>query len=31
VLLTLGLFIWVGIIYRGIRGRLQREHMGNLP
>jgi nitric oxide reductase subunit B len=31
VLLTIGLFFWVAIIYRGIRGRLRREHMGNLP
>jgi nitric oxide reductase subunit B len=31
VLLTVGLFFWVAIIYRGIRGRLRREHMGNLP
>src|ERR1700736_2259149 len=31
VLLTLGLFFWVAIIYRGIRARLRREHMGNLP
>jgi len=31
VLLTLGLFVWVGMIYRGIRGRLRREHLGNLP
>ena len=31
VLLTVGLFFWVAILYRGIRGRLQREHLGNMP
>ncbi|MDN5789923.1 MAG: cbb3-type cytochrome c oxidase subunit I [Micrococcales bacterium] len=31
VLLTVGLFIWIVIIYRGIRGRLRRESKGNMP
>ena len=31
VLLTIGLFGWVAILFRGIRGRLQREHFGNMP
>ena len=31
ILLTLGLFFWVTILFRGLRGRLQSEHMGNMP
>jgi nitric oxide reductase subunit B len=31
ILLVGGLFIWAGIIYRGLRGRLQGEHVGNMP
>ncbi len=31
VLLVIGLFFWVALIFRGLRGRLQREHKGNLP
>jgi nitric oxide reductase subunit B len=31
ILLTLGLAFWVILIFRGIRGRLATEHMGNMP
>src|SRR6476659_8471511 len=31
ILLTIGLLFWVAILFRGIRGRLQREHLGNMP
>ncbi|MHB9106172.1 MAG: nitric-oxide reductase large subunit [Armatimonadota bacterium] len=31
ILLTAGMFIWVGILYRGLRTRLPGEHKGNLP
>ncbi|MBX5491401.1 MAG: cbb3-type cytochrome c oxidase subunit I [Chloroflexi bacterium] len=31
VLLTLGLFAWVGILYRGMRVRLRQDHLGNMP
>lgn len=31
VLLTAGLFIWIAIIYRGIRTRLKGESKGNMP
>jgi nitric oxide reductase subunit B len=31
VLLVIGLFFWVAILWRGLRGRLQREAYGNLP
>jgi nitric oxide reductase subunit B len=31
VLLALGLFFWAALIFRGVRGRLAREHKGNLP
>ncbi|HYP46991.1 MAG TPA: cbb3-type cytochrome c oxidase subunit I [Propionibacteriaceae bacterium] len=31
VLLTIGLFIWIAIIYRGIRARLKTESKGNMP
>ena len=31
VLLTVGLFFWVVILFRGLRGRLSAEHNGNMP
>jgi nitric oxide reductase subunit B len=31
VLLTLGLAFWVVLIFRGLRGRLANESMGNMP
>jgi nitric oxide reductase subunit B len=31
ILLTLGLLIWVAILFRGMRQRLDSEHRGNLP
>jgi nitric oxide reductase subunit B len=31
ILLTVGLLFWVVMLYRGLRGRLQTEHPGNLP
>ena len=31
VLLTLGLFVWVFMLFRVLRGRLRREHPGNMP
>jgi nitric oxide reductase subunit B len=31
ILLTLGMFIWIVIVYRGIRGRLRGESKGNMP
>jgi nitric oxide reductase subunit B len=31
VLLSVGLFIWVVMLYRVLRGRLDREHRGNMP
>ena len=31
ILLTLGLFFWVTILFRGLHGRLHNEHMGNMP
>jgi nitric oxide reductase subunit B len=31
VLLTLGLFFWVALLFRGLRGRLAQEHTGNMP
>jgi nitric oxide reductase subunit B len=31
VLLVIGLFFWVFILWRGLRGRLSREHVGNMP
>ena len=31
VLLVIGLFFWVALIFRGLRSRLRREHLGNLP
>src|SRR5665213_3514932 len=31
ILLTVGLFFWVVILFRGLRNRLRNEYMGNLP
>ncbi len=31
ILLTVGLLFWVIILFRGLRGRLSNEHLGNLP
>lgn len=31
VLLVLGLFAWVALLYRTLRPRLAREHLGNMP
>jgi nitric oxide reductase subunit B len=31
VLLTVGMFLWIAIIYRGIRSRLKTEHRANMP
>ena len=31
ILLTVGLFFWVLILFRGLRGRLDSEHLGNMP
>jgi len=31
ILLTIGLLFWVIILFRGLRGRLSTEHLGNLP
>ena len=31
ILLTIGLFFWVVILFRGLRGRLDSEHFGNMP
>ena len=31
ILLTIGLFFWVVILFRGLRGKLRVEHMGNMP
>lgn len=31
ILLIIGLFFWVVILYRGLRGRLSAEHAGNMP
>src|SRR5215203_4970265 len=31
VLLSVGLFFWVAILFRGMRSRLRREHMANMP
>ncbi|MCL4466574.1 MAG: cbb3-type cytochrome c oxidase subunit I [Chloroflexi bacterium] len=31
ILLTVGLFLWAFIIFRGLRGRLAHEHIGNMP
>jgi nitric oxide reductase subunit B len=31
VLLVIGLILWIVILYRGLRGRLSRERVGNMP
>src|SRR5829696_999705 len=31
VLLSIGLFFWVTVLFRGLRGRLRREHAANMP
>lgn len=31
VLLSIGLFVWVIMLWRVLRGRLSREHVGNMP
>lgn len=31
ILLTIGLFFWVVILFRGLRKRLRTEHWGNMP
>ena len=31
ILLIVGLFFWTVILFRGLRGRLGTEHMGNMP
>jgi len=31
ILLTIGLAFWVIILFRGLRGRLRSEHLGNMP
>ena len=31
VLLSIGLFLWVFMLWRALRGRLAREHPGNMP
>ncbi|ROZ62063.1 nitric-oxide reductase large subunit [Kocuria soli] len=31
ILLTVGMFIWIAIVYRGMRARLRGEHKGNMP
>jgi nitric oxide reductase subunit B len=31
ILLTVGLVFWVIILFRGLRGRLASEHVGNMP
>lgn len=31
ILLSIGLLIWVIILFRGLRGRLAKEHFGNMP
>jgi nitric oxide reductase subunit B len=31
ILLTLGMFVWIGIIWRGLRSRLKGESKGNMP
>src|SRR4029453_16955518 len=28
---SIGLFFWVAMLFRAMRGRLRREHMGNMP
>jgi nitric oxide reductase subunit B len=31
ILLSIGLFFWVIVLFRAMRSRLRREHMGNMP
>jgi len=31
ILLTVGLLFWVTILFRGLRGQLHSDHMGNMP
>lgn len=31
ILLTIGLTFWAAILFRGLRGRLGHEHVGNMP
>ena len=31
ILLTVGLFFWVVILFRGLRNKLRTEHVGNMP
>jgi nitric oxide reductase subunit B len=31
ILLSVGLFFWVAILFRGMRGRLRNEHVANMP
>jgi nitric oxide reductase subunit B len=31
ILLTVGLLAWVAILFRGLRGRLHGDHLGNMP
>lgn len=31
ILLTIGLFFWVVILFRGLRGKLRTQHLGHLP
>jgi nitric oxide reductase subunit B len=31
ILLTVGLFFWVIILFRGLRGKLRTEYVGNMP
>jgi nitric oxide reductase subunit B len=31
ILLTIGLFFWVVILFRGLQNRLRNEHLGNMP
>jgi nitric oxide reductase subunit B len=31
VLLSIGLLFWVAILFRGLRGKLRSDHMGNMP
>jgi nitric oxide reductase subunit B len=31
ILLTIGLLFWVALLYRGLRGKLASDHVGNMP
>ena len=31
ILLTVGMFVWIIIVFRGMRARLRGEHKGNMP